>query len=191
MKWNHNALPKHSRRIVSRHYAPIQIKPGVLGFLVLCLGGFLKRFWDKVDKSSIEISSPHIDTPCWVWIGTTFNTGYGSISFGSDSNNTRKRVLAHRVSYELQYGVFPEDLCVCHKCDNKSCVRGSHLFLGTKKENSEDMGRKGRNRTPRIISSPGMTWCGKCKSHKLITEFHKNKSHWTGFHERCKLCRQL
>ncbi len=31
-----------------------------------------------------------------------------------------------------------------HTCDNRKCVRPSHLFLGTKKDNAQDAIQKGR-----------------------------------------------
>lgn len=37
---------------------------------------------------------------------------------------------------------------VLHRCDVRNCVRLSHLWLGTLRENSLDMQRKGRARTP-------------------------------------------
>jgi hypothetical protein len=35
-------------------------------------------------------------------------------------------------------------MCVLHRCDVPQCVKPSHLFLGTPKDNSEDMIKKKR-----------------------------------------------
>jgi hypothetical protein len=56
---------------------------------------------------------------------------------------------AHIVSYLLFNGPIKEGLLVCHKCDNPGCVRPDHLFLGTAKDNSEDMISKGRRKVPK------------------------------------------
>src|SRR5258708_3055626 len=83
---------------------------------------------------------PHPRSRCWVWTASTVD-GYGCIG-----NGAGKVEKAHRVSWELHKGSIPEGLCVLHECDNPLCVCPEHLFLGTKKDNSDDMIKKGRDR---------------------------------------------
>lgn len=91
-----------------------------------------ERFWKKVQKTN----------DCWLWTATKITSGlpYGMIGV----NGTNK--LAHRISYELTYGPIPEGMNVLHRCDNPSCVRPDHLFLGTQSDNARDMVAKGRKR---------------------------------------------
>lgn len=90
------------------------------------MAGRPKDFWTRVRKSR----------GCWIWTGTISPKGYGVFSF------QQKQIRAHRHSYAIHFG-HPGRLCVCHKCDNPSCVRPSHLFLGTTKDNNQDRFRKG------------------------------------------------
>lgn len=103
------------------------------------------RFWSKVDKNGPVM--PHMDSSCWTWIGrrlkTKFDYGYFDVLV---STNKSISVFAHRISWELaNEQSIPEKLYVLHKCDNPSCVNPAHLFLGTYKDNSDDMIAKGRD----------------------------------------------
>lgn len=85
-----------------------------------------QRFWVKVRKSSGD--------GCWEWI-----PAYLRFQFKG------KKTTPTRAGYEIQTGVAPGRKHVLHTCDNNRCVRGSHLYLGTPKDNARDMVSRGRH----------------------------------------------
>ncbi len=91
---------------------------------------------------------------CWIWIGAKNLQGYGRLAVLKDERWHRGR-HASRTSYELFIGPIPQGMCVCHTCDNPSCVNPSHLWVGTHKQNSQDMVAKGRSRNQHSASSHG------------------------------------
>ena len=82
---------------------------------------------------------------CWNFMGHLNENGYGTISIGRRSDG---HGLTHREIYKIFNGDIPKGMFVCHKCDNPQCCNPNHLFLGTPKDNMDDMWTKGRKVVP-------------------------------------------
>lgn len=107
-----------------------------------------ERFWAKVNKDGpVPPHRPDLGQ-CWVWTASTASNGtalYGRFGTGSAAKRNQKCWLAHRFSWKLAHGECPDELHVCHHCDNPLCVRPDHLFLGDDFDNMQDCAAKGRH----------------------------------------------
>lgn len=78
-------------------------------------------------------------TGCWNWTGRRCGSGYGMIGTGR-----RAQLMPHRVSHLFFKGPITAPV-VRHECDNRLCLNPDHLVLGTHRENTADMIRRGRH----------------------------------------------
>lgn len=90
----------------------------------------IDRFESKIKKTR----------RCWLWMAWRLPSGYGMFKWKGRMH------LAHRVAYEIYKGPILSGNLVLHGCDNPSCVRPSHLKLGSQKDNMMDMFMRGRDR---------------------------------------------
>ena len=118
--------------------------------------------------SKIEINN---ETGCWEWTATTHGSGYGLFYIGN------KTFRAHRISWQLENGTIPDGMFVCHSCDNPSCINPEHLFLGSPKDNSQDMVDKGRQYKPTGTKnkSAKLTDSDVIKIRSLFGQISQNK----------------
>lgn len=87
-------------------------------------------------------------TGCWLWQGPIakvkwnergFRTGgYGYATYRGQT------ISVHRVVWMIHNGPQPKKMDVCHECDVRHCCNPDHLWLGTRKQNLQDMANKGR-----------------------------------------------
>lgn len=94
------------------------------------------RFWSRVNHNGpVPKCNPALGK-CFEWTGGLSPSGYGRFWCGT------KGERAHRFSWFLMTGRWPKPFAL-HRCDNRKCVRFSHLFEGTHTDNMIDRARKG------------------------------------------------
>ena len=89
---------------------------------------------------------------CWGWNNVLHKSGYTVIQYNGEQTG------GHRASWLIHKGKVPKNLCVLHKCDVRKCTNPDHLFLGTYKDNTQDMLAKNRRILTKKNSGETCSW---------------------------------
>lgn len=108
-----------------------------------------KQNYPKVKRYEVYVRFSNLyvigdEDECWEWQGRCSHDNYGFFAWPEKDIH-----YAHIAAYVLFISNIPKQhgshkLHVCHSCDNPKCVNPKHLWLGTSKQNSEDMVNKNR-----------------------------------------------
>ena len=116
-------------------------KPSTKRARLYAITPLAERFRAKVDTNGpVPPHRAHLGQ-CWTWTGSADRRGYGQVRAAGRGSRLLK---AHRVAWAMANGPLAPEVLVLHRCDNPGCVRPSHLFEGTQKDNCQDARSKGR-----------------------------------------------
>ena len=96
-----------------------------------------------VERRLIDYPAPTpVESPCRLWQGAIDRDGYGVLTSHDREGNSKIKKRAARWVWEAVNGPIPARLrprlVVRHRCDNRLCIRLSHLELGTQGDNVRD-----------------------------------------------------
>lgn len=130
-------------------------------------------FWEFVECRPYEA--------CWYWAGTLIADGYGHFCWKG------KKILAHRMMYEISYGPIPSGMVIDHLCRNRRCVCPWHLEPVTPRENAlrgisftavnaKKAACPAGHPYDLVYKSNGGRGCRQCANRRKLEYYYRNRS---------------
>lgn len=116
------------------------------------------------------------ETGCWVWIGDSYDAGYGRFHVKGMPGG-----IAHRWGWTLYVGPIPHGMVLDHKCRFRSCVCPDHLRVVTPRQNVLE------NSLSFTARFAARTSCPKCGGPLLLAPKYQLKG---GFRRWCYPCKK-
>jgi hypothetical protein len=94
-------------------------------------------------NSVIYVNDVTTNTTHWLWAKSKCKLGYGTCKFRG------RMMMAHRLSWiAFNKKPIPEGLLILHRCkQTRDCVNPNHLYVGTQKENMDDVKKDGTRKS--------------------------------------------
>lgn len=112
---------------------------------------------------------------CWECTSHVLNAdGYVTLR----SSKLGRSDSLHRLTYKLVKGRIPKGNLIRHKCDNRVCVKPSHLLAGTHQDNKDDAVERRRhafgekNRHAKLTEAEVQTIKDSTDSNKSLSSFY-------------------
>ncbi len=95
-----------------------------------------KRPRDPIERVLSKVAKTN---GCWIYKGRIDVHGYAVFRANKKKHRVHRYLYEHFVRTLNKY-----ELC-CHICDVKSCINPDHIFIGTNKDNYDDLKNKGKH----------------------------------------------
>lgn len=137
---------------------------------------------------------------CWLWLGCTLKSGHAQFNFKNEKG-VKRRLMVHRLAYELEIGPIlegldidhlchkPEECQLANKCPHRRCCNPAHMRPGTKADNNAAHRRahheslkthcpQGHEYTLEntYICKRGKRSCITCKHNRMVAWWKKHKA---------------
>ena len=130
--------------------------------------------WDKIH---IDEWSPDA---CWGWVGALAGKGLRPYAY-----NPRSKRCDYVSRIMIQNDLTKEKPYALHKCNNGNCVRPSHLYAGTQKDNVADMVRAGNLVNTLTNKLKAQTQCKRGHVYNQENTYQKKSGG-----RQCRVCKR-